>query len=187
MTTATPPGPIPNRLSHPHTKVEGMNATLTRPSGVLPGSHPDHPFADCARCYGATYGAALTVVIEARQQSGLPLSHAAVHEATADRLTQGNAEPLLCPAHKNAPRPRWTRTQIEYARWAETQSGHRVVGVVIDDEGNPIGHAHDGESCTNHARDGHRVVIVRDCLIENRPVESIQRSCDTRYRLAVPR
>lgn len=187
MTTAPQPGPSPNRLSHPRAKVEGMKATLIRPRGVLPGSHPDHPFADCARCYGETYGAALTAVVEARRQCGLSLPHAVVHEETAALLVRGNIDPVLCPTHKRAPKPRWTRTQIEYARWAEAQSGRRVVGVVIDDEGNPIGHAHDGESCTSHARDGRRVIVVRDCPIENRPVEGIQRSCDTRYRLAVPR
>lgn len=184
MTTNSPSGP--SRLSDPRGKVAGMTATLIRPSGGLPGAHPDHPFADCARCYGETYGAALAAAIQDRRQDGQPLSPRAVHDEAAARLAQGLAEPLLCPTHKRVPRPRWTPTQIEYARRVEALSGRLVVGVVIDDDEDPIGHAVDCESCMGHARNGRRVIIVRDCPDENRSIDCIQRVCDTRYRLAVP-
>lgn len=155
---------------------------------ALPGAHPAHPVADCARCYGDTYGAALTTVIKERQRSGLPIETAALREQAAAYIENALIDPVMCIGHRHVAKLRWTSEQVEYARVLEMLHPDRaVVGVVVDDDKHPIAAAYDCATCRGYARAGYRVIVLRGCPEEGADVEAIQRGCDTRYRMVVPR
>lgn len=160
----------------------------TEPDTSIPGAHVDQPFRDCAHCYGATYGAALTTVIEAHQEAGISVTSDVLHGQAAAAITNGTTPAVLCPAHDHIPEPRWTRDHIEYARATEALHGRRVVGVVVDDD-TVLDGTFDCTTSETLAACGDRVIIVSDCCCDlgHDRLEDIQRRCDTRYRIKVPR
>lgn len=175
------------RLSYLRATMDRMKTSTA--DGTIPGAHYDQPFRDCARCYGATYGAALTGVIQDRQASGGALDPAALHRQTVDDIASRAVPVVLCPAHSHLSGPRWSATHIEYARATEALHGRRVVGVILNRDGTIAAGAFDCATSAMHAARGRRVIVVSDCQCDrgHQPIEALQRICDSRYRIAVPR
>lgn len=166
----------------------GTMTTPTLVSETPPGTHPRHWVPACARCCGATYGAALATVIESRQQGGLSLGAEVVHQQAAALIAEAAIAPALCPRHRDVPKPRWTPEQVDYARKVEDACpGHRVVGVVVDAHNRPVDSALNYSKCVDYVNRGYRVIVLNDCHEEDVTAECIQRVCDTRYRMVVPR
>lgn len=162
--------------------------TTTAAVDAMPQAHPTHPVPDCARCHGATCGAALATVIESRQHGALPLGAEVVHQQAAALIAEAAIAPVLCARHRDVPKPRWTPEHVDYARRAEAaRPGQRVVGVVVDTHNRPVASAFTFSTCVRYARRGHRVIILSDCREEEVAADTIQRICDTRYRMIVPR